>query len=182
MARPSGTATRRGPGIGSLLSGLLLLMGTLALRRVIGALSGSRSRTRAVTREAVRAGHETSDLNVGAVVAAGVGLVLVLALVLVGVTWLEGGVRGPLGAPGLPPEPRLEAVPGQQLRDVRASWDALLHSYGWVDRQAGVARIPIERAMDLLAERGLPASPEPGDGTRGAPTDASSGRMTDGRP
>jgi len=34
-----------------------------------------------------------------------------------------------------------------------------LNSYGWVDEQAGVAHIPIDRAMDLIVERGLPVSP-----------------------
>ena len=31
-----------------------------------------------------------------------------------------------------------------------------LYSYGWVDERAGIVRIPIERAMDLLVQRGLP--------------------------
>jgi hypothetical protein len=31
-----------------------------------------------------------------------------------------------------------------------------LQSYGWIDQQKGVVRIPIERAMELTAERGLP--------------------------
>ena len=37
-----------------------------------------------------------------------------------------------------------------------------LNSYGWVDQQAGVVRIPIDRAMDLLAQRGLPTRPQAG--------------------
>ena len=37
-----------------------------------------------------------------------------------------------------------------------------LHSYGWVDQQAGVVRIPIDRAMELLAQRGLPTRPQAG--------------------
>jgi hypothetical protein len=36
---------------------------------------------------------------------------------------------------------------------------AILHSYGWVDEQAGLVRIPITRAMELLTERGLPVRP-----------------------
>jgi hypothetical protein len=55
----------------------------------------------------------------------------------------------------LPPEPRLEVSPQQDLRQMRAAEMALLHSYGWVDRQAGIVRIPIERAIDILAARGL---------------------------
>ena len=41
---------------------------------------------------------------------------------------------------------------------MRAREDAVLTTYGWVDRNTGVARIPIERAMDLLVERGLPVT------------------------
>ena len=37
-----------------------------------------------------------------------------------------------------------------------------LHSYGWVDQPAGVVRIPIDRAMELLAQRGLPTRPQAG--------------------
>jgi hypothetical protein len=37
-----------------------------------------------------------------------------------------------------------------------------LRTAGWIDRQAGVAHIPIEQAMDLVAQRGLPWKPTPG--------------------
>ncbi len=37
-----------------------------------------------------------------------------------------------------------------------------MHSYGWVDQPAGVVRIPIDRAMELLAQRGLPTRPQAG--------------------
>jgi hypothetical protein len=59
--------------------------------------------------------------------------------------------------PQLPPEPRLEPMPFDELRRVRARGQELLDSYGWVDRKEGIVRIPIERAIDLTAERGLPA-------------------------
>jgi hypothetical protein len=55
-----------------------------------------------------------------------------------------------------PPEPRLEAKPVVPRMQMRAEEDWVLGSYGWVDEKAGMARIPIDRAMDLLAERGLP--------------------------
>ena len=66
----------------------------------------------------------------------------------------------------LPPEPRLQGAPGhevepiQELKDLRAAEDALLNSYGWVDRNAGITRIPIERAMDKLLQQGLPVREE----------------------
>jgi hypothetical protein len=54
------------------------------------------------------------------------------------------------------PQPRLLTKPGASLAELRAAEDADLNSYGWVDRSAGMARIPIDRAMQLLLERGLP--------------------------
>ena len=54
------------------------------------------------------------------------------------------------------PEPRLLVRPGASLAELRAAEDSDLESYGWVDRASGVARIPIDRAMQLLLERGLP--------------------------
>ena len=53
----------------------------------------------------------------------------------------------------LPPEPRLEIDATASLARQRAEEDALLTTYGWVDKPAGVVRIPIERAMGLMVER-----------------------------
>ena len=46
------------------------------------------------------------------------------------------------------------------MRELRAKQQALLKGYGWVNRDAGVARIPIEEAMRIVVERGLPAREE----------------------
>jgi hypothetical protein len=46
--------------------------------------------------------------------------------------------------------------PQIDLLQKRAQEDAVLNSYGWVDRANGTVRIPIERAIELTAERGLP--------------------------
>jgi hypothetical protein len=59
----------------------------------------------------------------------------------------------------LPPEPRLQVAPAQDLKQIRDSEENILHSYGWVNQQSGIVRIPIERAMQLIAERGLPSLP-----------------------
>jgi hypothetical protein len=53
------------------------------------------------------------------------------------------------------PQPELQITPMQDLRRMREIEDAQLRNYGWVDRQAGIAAIPINRAMEILAERGL---------------------------
>jgi hypothetical protein len=61
-----------------------------------------------------------------------------------------------------PPEPRLEPYPLAPREKLRAEEDELLTTYGWVDKDRGVARVPIDRAMDLLVQRGLPpARPMP---------------------
>ena len=54
----------------------------------------------------------------------------------------------------LPPAPRLQTLPAQDLAAVRAEEERTLSTYGWVDEGAGTVRIPIEEAMRLLAERG----------------------------
>jgi hypothetical protein len=54
------------------------------------------------------------------------------------------------------PQPRLEVKPGVDLAELRAAEDADLNSYGWIDRNAETVRIPIDRAMQLILQRGLP--------------------------
>ena len=57
----------------------------------------------------------------------------------------------------LPPEPRLQTNPRGDLKELRDQENDLLTKYRWVDRNAGVVRIPIDRAMQLTLDRGLPA-------------------------
>jgi hypothetical protein len=58
------------------------------------------------------------------------------------------------------PEPHLTVQAPEELRRLRASEEATLNGYAWVDKESGVVRIPIERAMELVAKRGLPARGE----------------------
>ena len=114
--------------------------------------------------------HEQSDANITAVLGFGAGLFAVIVAVcliiwgLFGILDRREGVQAPsqypLAAaqgPRLPPEPRLQTDPRQDLADMRAKEDELLQSYGWVDKNAGVVRIPIDSAMRLTLERGLPS-------------------------
>jgi len=66
-----------------------------------------------------------------------------------------------------PPEPRLQGVPGhvndpqKDLREkLKADIDAN-EKLQWVDRNAGIAQIPIEDAMKIIAEKGLPGASAP---------------------
>jgi hypothetical protein len=143
---------------------------------------------------AVAAGHETRDAPIAPILAGAIVLVVGLGLTMLTATWLSTAWIGhPISwsqssetaAPPPPPEPRLEEVPGAQLRQVRAAEDAILTSTGWVDRQAGLAHIPIDRAIDLMAANPPPARAAedggqyPSDDAR--PSAASSGRGPAGR-
>jgi hypothetical protein len=58
------------------------------------------------------------------------------------------------------PDPRLETDERTQLNRIRIAEEQQLNSFGWVDEKAGTVHIPIERAMELLAQRGLPLRPQ----------------------
>ena len=60
------------------------------------------------------------------------------------------------------PTPRLQGDDGNlDTADLHAREDLLLDNYSWVDRSKGTVRIPIERAMELIAQRGLPVAQQP---------------------
>ncbi len=65
--------------------------------------------------------------------------------------------QGPL----VPPEPRIQESPARDLHDVRSSAQLELDKYSWSDRGKGTVNIPIDRAIDLLAHRGIPARRAP---------------------
>jgi len=60
-------------------------------------------------------------------------------------------------------EPRLEINERTEINQFRLHEEQRLHSYGWIDESAGVAHIPIDRAMQLIEERGLPTTPRAGE-------------------
>jgi hypothetical protein len=111
-------------------------------------------------------GHEEKDVNVWAVARFAMALVLLCAVALIGLAGLfryfqtrEAGLQPPavegadLKGPSLPPQPRLQNSPIQDLKQMRQDEDQILGSYGWIDRQKGIVRLPIARAMELLSER-----------------------------
>jgi hypothetical protein len=67
------------------------------------------------------------------------------------------------------PQPRLETDERTQLTDYIQKQDQKLLTYDWVDKESGTVRIPIDRAMDLIAERGLPVRPEGASSVAAAP-------------
>lgn len=127
-----------------------------------------------VTPEALAAGHETTDVSLKGLAIFGVSLVALLLGVLAAVAvfyfgfhWLDGrldknvartepGAASYVEATPNYQGPLLQVKPEEDLRWMREHNEMMLHTYGWVDQPKGVVRLPIDRAMALLAERGLP--------------------------
>ena len=129
--------------------------------------------------------YERRDVNTRAVFRVGVASVVAAVVIHAAVWWLfdlfdrREAQKGPPPATlvntprAAPPEPRLQTDAPADLNDFRAEEKGELESYGWMDRQKGVVRIPVERAMALLLERGLPGAEPPGrknGGTQPGPT------------
>jgi hypothetical protein len=119
--------------------------------------------------DSITLGHETADAEIGPIIKFAVFLAVTTAacaLIVVGLykhldrrEAAEKVGRYPLAAGvvrPLPPPPRLQTYPFSDLKALRADEDSVLGRYGWVDKNAGVVRIPVERAIDVLAEKGLP--------------------------
>ena len=142
-------------------------------------------------------GHEIRDVNFGAIYGLA-GLTIVSGvLVLLGVWWLFRDLRdrqkeqmpqaNPLALEQrdrLPQSPRLEGIVQmkEKLGEPRSPPSARPSSYEWVDRQAGIVRIPVDRAMNLMVEQKLvPSAPRPADQDlqnpyRDMPSPSNSGR------
>lgn len=115
-----------------------------------------------------RPGHESRDMSVRAVALFALGLIVALVLVHFAASGMyQYFASRPSHYP--PPSPlaetneqftgpRLLVNQSVDMEKLRASEEAALHSYGWVDRDHGVVHIPIDRAMDLLAQSGLPTN------------------------
>ncbi len=63
--------------------------------------------------------------------------------------------------------PKLQVSPPRDLEEFRAREEEQLHTYGWINRTSGIVRIPIERAMELVLQKGLPARTAPGQDRAG---------------
>ena len=123
--------------------------------------------------------YERRDADVRTLLRFGFWLFVTMVVVSVGMKWVfvyyaKSQQLGPPASPFenarvLPPAPRLQAAPRTELKNYRDAQNERLASYGWVDRQNGVVRIPIERGMDLLLERALPARATGGKGAASVP-------------
>jgi hypothetical protein len=111
-------------------------------------------------------GHETRDIQITPIGVAAVALVALIIFSMVAMLILmkyyevreaaDSPPANPLAAQfarTTPPEPRLQTHPARDIAEFRAQEDAILHGYGWVDKNAGVVRIPVARAMELQLQR-----------------------------
>jgi hypothetical protein len=105
--------------------------------------------------------YERSDTSFRFLLLAGLGAAVLFGLALF-VSWRAVVVFS--GTPDVRLEPTHEAGPGAGIeikeamraeifRQQRKDQEKVLNSYGWISRESGIARIPIERAMELLVER-----------------------------
>jgi hypothetical protein len=114
------------------------------------------------------AGHETTDINVWAVGKFAIGLVIVCAVslgLLFGLLKFfqsreETSVANTVEPVKLFPEPQLQKTEILDLKALHAEEDKLLNGYAWVDPKQGIVRIPVDRAIEVLAKRGLPSRRE----------------------
>jgi hypothetical protein len=124
--------------------------------------------------------HEPGDVNALALTKFGLSMAALIVIFLFGL-WgvfeylknratemaLPMSPSAMVNAQKQPPEPRLQRHPAQDMRDLRGDEEKILHQYAWIDPDKGIVRIPVERAMDLTAQRGLPATPaQPGTKTK----------------
>jgi hypothetical protein len=103
-----------------------------------------------------------SGVNIRKVLGTGVVVLGTVAAIMVGVFAVRG--RFPVQPPHAPQPPtslaitqpltRLQIDPHAALQAFEAEKQALLNSYGWVDRDAGIVRIPIDRAIERLSQQG----------------------------
>lgn len=113
--------------------------------------------------------YERDDVSFRAVLLFAFWLLVAAVVIHVGLWWLFDYYAAPPREEGMPttllteraavrvpPDPRLQVSPVQDMRELHAAEDARLQNYGWVDQQNGIVHVPIERAMQVIATQGLP--------------------------
>jgi hypothetical protein len=112
--------------------------------------------------------HERKDVDVPALFTIAALLLFLCILIFIVVTammrYFKAHEPAPMaGRMNIPvtrarefPQPRLVVRPGASLAELRAAEQADLDSYGWIDKKSGIARVPIDRAIQMLLKRGLP--------------------------
>lgn len=119
--------------------------------------------------EAIKAGHEVGEISIKPLVNFLIGLVVLSAASLAAsyavflflANYKSRTVEKPTPMQVLqqgqkPPLPRLQVNPLKDWLDFKAEQDSVLTTYGWVDKEHGVVRLPVDRALEIMAERPWP--------------------------
>ncbi len=120
-------------------------------------------------------GHEKSDAHPGSIAGFEIALLLLAVLSMAAMGGLfyyltnreaiADTSRSPLAAErSLPPAPHLQVSPASDIEQLHADENKRINTYGWVDKEQGVVRIPVEKAMEIVATQGLPAQLAPATG------------------
>ncbi|HVT59102.1 MAG TPA: hypothetical protein VHR45_11955 [Thermoanaerobaculia bacterium] len=110
------------------------------------------------------------EINVRAIIWTTVGIAAMTVVSALLMWWMNVGLSSyedhhaapplPIESPqAAPPAPRLEVSPAADLDALRREEDRLLGHSGWISREQGTVRLPIDVAIEILASRGLPAPP-----------------------
>lgn len=122
-------------------------------------------------------GHQEDRIHVGSILVFAVGLVAVVAVTMFAISLITEQFltekkeifdkRPELFSfedPDLYRGPRLQKAPGQDMANMRSQTKERLNSYGWVDPDKGVVHVPIDRAIELTLEQGLPVGSSRSEG------------------
>jgi len=132
------------------------------------------------------AAHEHSDANVWIIVKFGLWLAISAVVISAGIGLLFGlfvkqseetNPEYPLAVgkeQRLPAPPRLQRFPGNEFVDYRTHENAILQNYGYVNKEAGIVRMPIADAMRKVVESGLPVRTQPPAATQDQPVSPAS--------
>jgi hypothetical protein len=142
--------------------------------------------------QSLEEGHELRDMRVRQVIRWLALLTAAVVVLIVLVTVFERGMLGHIGVlspvvedvPKVtpPPQPRLEQTNGEILSALHMKEDKILNNYTWIDQGAGTVSLPIDRAIELTAQRGLPVHPGGTDQAASGvalPQGSSSGRTSE---
>jgi hypothetical protein len=117
------------------------------------------------------AGWEKRDVNIKGLFQFAFWMAMVLFVTMVGMNFSfkafkKSSTMGPTMSPMvkssdrmIPSGPLLQVRPHQELQDYCAAQQQNVNTYAWVSQPSGVVRIPVDRAMELILAKGLPARP-----------------------
>jgi hypothetical protein len=110
--------------------------------------------------------YETKDLSFKGLMLTAAGILGLMGLIFL-ISWglyrvfqyeNPGLLDSPFTEPTtLPAEPRLQPNPEIDLRAFTAAQDSMLSSYGWVNRDSGFVRVPVDTAIEMVLKEGLPS-------------------------